>query len=266
MPERGFKGIWIPAAVWLSKDLTLLEKAFFAEIDSLDNPPRGCIASNQYFSLFFDLSKEYVSKQISKLEAKKLINCEYDNDNNRTIRITRFGRALLSSSPDNPIEQMFNTLLSNRSIGYCPNEQEAIEQTDKHISYSDSKADNKDKSKAQAPARSKKTIAFVPPTAEEAEAYIAELGRAGEGATFVDYHASRGWIVGRAAMKDWRAAARTWKRNADRFASADTSARPSGSGFGNNVNCAAIIREVEASFGSRKYYEHTKFIRRLRGR
>jgi hypothetical protein len=35
--NRDFKGIWIPKEIWLSKDLTLQEKVFYVEIDSLDN-------------------------------------------------------------------------------------------------------------------------------------------------------------------------------------------------------------------------------------
>ena len=32
--ERNFKGVWIAAEIWLDKDLTLVEKALLAEIDS----------------------------------------------------------------------------------------------------------------------------------------------------------------------------------------------------------------------------------------
>ena len=35
--ERAFKGIWIPAEIWLSKELKIMEKLFLVEIDSLDN-------------------------------------------------------------------------------------------------------------------------------------------------------------------------------------------------------------------------------------
>lgn len=68
--ERAFKGIWIPAEIWLNKDLTLLEKVFLVEIDSLDNE-NGCFASNEYFSNFFGLSKNRCSEVIKSLEKKE---------------------------------------------------------------------------------------------------------------------------------------------------------------------------------------------------
>lgn len=35
--SRKFKGIWIPANVWLGTELSIIEKVLLAEIDSLDN-------------------------------------------------------------------------------------------------------------------------------------------------------------------------------------------------------------------------------------
>jgi len=64
--ERDFKWIWIPKEVWLSKDLTLQEKVFFVEIDSLDNKD-WCFAWNAYFADFFNLSKTRVSLVIKSL-------------------------------------------------------------------------------------------------------------------------------------------------------------------------------------------------------
>ena len=61
---------------------------------------------------------------------------------------------------------------------------------------------------------------FVPPSAEEAAAYFAERGAPpGEAVRFCDFYAAKGWKVGRAPMKDWRAAVRNWLRSADTFAS-----------------------------------------------
>ncbi len=59
---------------------------------------------------------------------------------------------------------------------------------------------------------------FQPPTSEEAESEAVKLGMpADQGASFVNYHKSRGWVVGRSPMKDWRAAMRTWHRYWARF-------------------------------------------------
>lgn len=57
------------------------------------------------------------------------------------------------------------------------------------------------------------------PTLDEAIAYFQEQdSTAAEATAFCDHHEARGWVIGRTAMKDWRAAARTWIRNAAKWA------------------------------------------------
>ena len=75
MNNRDFKGIWIPKNIWLSTELSALEKVLLAEIESLDGG-EGCIATNQYFAGFLGVSKSWVSKLISGLEKKKFITLE----------------------------------------------------------------------------------------------------------------------------------------------------------------------------------------------
>jgi polyhydroxyalkanoate synthesis regulator phasin len=53
------------------------------------------------------------------------------------------------------------------------------------------------------------------PTVEEIKEYMVEKGEfnADQAEAFFDYHESKGWKVGKVAMKDWKAAVRTWIRN-----------------------------------------------------
>ena len=53
---------------------------------------------------------------------------------------------------------------------------------------------------------------FTPPTVEDVRAYCLERGNGIDAQSFVDFYASKGWKVGSNAMKDWRAAVRTWER------------------------------------------------------
>lgn len=71
--KRKFKGIWIPAEIWESTKLTLQEKVFLVEIDSLDNE-KGCYANNNYFAKFFGLSTTRVSLVINSLIKKGFVN------------------------------------------------------------------------------------------------------------------------------------------------------------------------------------------------
>lgn len=59
----------------------------------------------------------------------------------------------------------------------------------------------------------KHSYRFVPPTVEEVQAYCTERKNSIDAEVFCDYYASKGWMIGRNKMKDWKAAIRTWERN-----------------------------------------------------
>lgn len=53
---------------------------------------------------------------------------------------------------------------------------------------------------------------FVKPTLEELQVYCKEIGFDLDCQGFIDFYESKGWLVGKAPMKSWKAAVRTWKR------------------------------------------------------
>lgn len=56
----------------------------------------------------------------------------------------------------------------------------------------------------------KKRKVFVPPTEEEVEAYRKEKGYNVDAADFVNFYASKGWMVGKNKMVDWRRSLAGW--------------------------------------------------------
>lgn len=83
--ERDFKGVWIPKEIWLSRELSLMEKVLFVEIHSLDNA-RGCFASNRHFADFFDVSDRQIRNYIGALREKGFITVTITNHHERVIR------------------------------------------------------------------------------------------------------------------------------------------------------------------------------------
>lgn len=66
---------------------------------------------------------------------------------------------------------------------------------------------------------------FVPPTLAEVQSYVAQRQSPVDPQGFIDFYASKGWMVGKAPMKDWKAACRnaeTWER----WSRAEASAPP----------------------------------------
>lgn len=54
---------------------------------------------------------------------------------------------------------------------------------------------------------------FKPPTHEEVKAYCTERNNNVDPDRFINFYTSNGWKVGKNAMKDWKAAVRTWEKN-----------------------------------------------------
>lgn len=54
---------------------------------------------------------------------------------------------------------------------------------------------------------------FVPPTVPEVAAYCGERKNFVDPQVFVDFYTSKGWMVGRNRMRDWKSAVRTWEKS-----------------------------------------------------
>lgn len=74
--KRNFQGVWIPAALWLDTSLPINEKVMLVELNSLQDPERGCYASNAHFAKFFGLSNSRISELINSLARKGFVTVE----------------------------------------------------------------------------------------------------------------------------------------------------------------------------------------------
>lgn len=100
--HRSFKGIWIPAPVYLSQDLSPTLKVLLVEIESLDNGIRGCFASNAYFSKFLQVSESQASRLINTLVKSGFIYSDYYHESGKnSVRTLRLSM---------PLSKMFSTV------------------------------------------------------------------------------------------------------------------------------------------------------------
>lgn len=72
---------------------------------------------------------------------------------------------------------------------------------------------------------------FKKPSVEEVRAYCEERKNKVDAEAFVDFYESKGWVVGKSPMKNWKAAVRTWERN----------------GYGQNNNRVSKVDEVHVA-------------------
>ena len=90
------------------------------------------------------------------------------------------------------------------------NEQVTTSATD--MKCNDMKCNEIDKEKIY-----KKEISrFQPPTVTDISAYCQQRNNHVDPQNFFDFYESKGWMVGKNKMKDWKAAVRTWERSPQR--------------------------------------------------
>ena len=54
---------------------------------------------------------------------------------------------------------------------------------------------------------------FIKPSLEEVNKYCEERKNSINAQSFIDFYESKGWMIGKNKMKDWKAAIRTWEKN-----------------------------------------------------
>lgn len=86
--KRDFKGVWIPAALWLDPDTNITEKCLLVEIDSLDNDQeKGCFASNEYLGKFIGVSAGRCANMVSDLKKRGYVEQVFFDGRNRGLRV-----------------------------------------------------------------------------------------------------------------------------------------------------------------------------------
>lgn len=152
--KRDFKGVWIPKEIWLAEDLTLTEKALWAEIDSLDGKD-GCWATNAYFEQQLGLKKKTVSELINGLVKKGYVKSRIkykDTANNKKVvdkRILRINERKSKKGNDRRKKKVAKTPPAEIGGGIPP-ESERVSYLNRR--YIDNKEDNiEDNISQQAP-------------------------------------------------------------------------------------------------------------------
>lgn len=83
--------------------------------------------------------------------------------------------------------------------------------------------DSKDKDSKEESASEEKSKRFYPPTLDEVKQYCEERKNNIDPMAFIDFYSSKGWMIGKNRMKDWKAAVRTWERKRKEQSKAESS-------------------------------------------
>jgi DNA-binding transcriptional ArsR family regulator len=221
--EREFKGVWIPAEIWLDARLTLVEKALYAEIDSFSGNGKTFHKANETIQLEYGVSRPTISKAIKKLTDFGFIEAAFDG---RTRHLTvQADRKIFTGRGKESFGQQEKNL---RAEGKNSTSTNTIERT----------VHNTSKKRGARPKDLEEVLeSFKEVGAEESEALA-----------FFDYYEANGWTQGRnKPIKDWKAAARGWIRRSHQFKKNDRQNQRSGPADGSLI--AEHLRRLAADSG-----------------
>jgi DNA-binding Lrp family transcriptional regulator len=206
--ERAFKGVWIPADIWLNGKLTIHEKFILAEIDSFCSHYESCYASNEHFAKFIGLSTRRVKDILKGLEDKGFIEREIiykEHSKEVAKRLLRLHHPSCGILHGGGAESC-----PTPSAESCPENNTYMNNTKEGI-YIGATPKNKHKT-------------FIPPTLEEVEAYIAEKGYSFDAKRFIDHYEASDWHLGNGKkIRYWKQCCATWENNANKYKSGTTS-------------------------------------------
>ena len=193
--DRIVKGIWIPIEIWQNRSLSWNEKILLMEIDSFTAKDRECYISNEYIAELLGISVSWASKCLSHLLELGLVRVVKFDGRKRYVESTIQFKADLneSSMQDGTKVQHTNNneYINNNSL------------------------------------YKKGSSRFQKPTIEEIRQYCTEEGLDIDAEQFFNFYESKGWLVGKSPMKNWRAAVATWAGRQERERKSQNKSAPS---------------------------------------
>ena len=180
--ERIVKGIWIPIEIWQNRSLSWNEKILLMEIDSFTAKDRECYISNEYIVELLGVSVSWASKCLSHLLELGLVRVVKFDGRKRYVESTIQFKADLNES----------SMQDGIKVPHTDNNE--------YININNNSLYKKGSSR------------FQKPTIEEIRQYCLEKGYNVDAEQFFNFYESKGWVVGKSPMKNWRAAVCTWNK------------------------------------------------------
>lgn len=225
---------------WLFDDRIKSQLRLLLLIASLSAKEGYCYASNQYLAEKFKTTPENISRQIGILRDYGYIKTEDEKFGavvtNRKIKIVAFENLSASTA----VDENDNAVNKNVNRGYQKdqptvnknvNGYNMCNNTSHNITSQEYYKPLKSSSLSLANARTREATPaddfsppvrepakkFQKPTIEQIKAYCLEASKNIDAEAFFDFYEAKGWVVGRAPMKDWKAAVRNWAKNESQF-------------------------------------------------
>lgn len=135
---------------------------------------------------------------------------QIDANNKRYQNGTKGGRPVTEQKPNH------NQTITKPKPNQNQTETKPEPNHNQTITKAEPKENVKDNDNVNVKVKDKESVCtrFVPPTHQDVSDYCQEKGYTNvDIERFIDFYASKGWMVGKNKMKDWKAAVRNWNRS-----------------------------------------------------
>ena len=100
--DREFRGVFIPARIYLAKDISWIQKIILCEINSFDENGKGCFASYEHFARLTGVAAGTIKNLISDLKQKGYIENTYFDGRKQWRRVSRDKWSEYAEDEDTP--------------------------------------------------------------------------------------------------------------------------------------------------------------------
>lgn len=186
-----------------------------------------CYQSGKEYTIENPLIKgvfEMVLMQFKKDEEKYISNCEAKAKNGKKGAESRWKDDSNTTSENGKNGKCHSEDGKNGKCYFSQNEEKtemakmAIEEEEEEEVEEEEEDKEEVEEVPTVPKKREARKRFSPPSAAEVREYCRERENAVDAESFVDFYAAKGWKVGNAPMKDWKAAVRTWEKRDNRAA------------------------------------------------
>lgn len=188
----------------MRKDNFVLYLSQYKSIQCLSLEDKGRLLD----SLFYYLENEEEPNDLPPLVymAFSFIRTQIDIDTNKYVQRCEKNKYNIRKR-----WEQSNTNDTNAYVRMQSNTNDTDKDTDKDKDKESTKVDIKEESK-DSKKESEKSTRFIPPSLSEVQSYVLEKSFSVNASNFIDFYESKGWMVGKNKMKDWKASVRTWQR------------------------------------------------------
>jgi len=196
-PHKMFIGCFIPNWLARCENISSSEKIVYARLCQFAGKDGECFPRQETIAVEVGLKVDAVNKIIKRLAELKLIESKRVGLG-KPNKYKFLWHDLMNPDNGNHESRTMETIVQETDSG---TEQETDSGTE-HI-YKENHIRE---------SYIKRNV-FKAPCVDEIVSYCRERNNNVDGAYFYDYYKTRGWLLGKTKMRDWKAAIRTWERN-----------------------------------------------------